>query len=324
MYFCLNASKHSGIDFSFDFLWSIDLVSMDSFHLMEREEKKHVRNSYGGFTFGLSTLRTDVGSVIILRITNVTYVMHPAPWLFEGSVGYQFGWIDITRITVWILVEFGRFSGTFLATNMFTRETFLGTLDKVRFTDMTSTSNPLNHILTHKILATRARGHGQRYSWIARILEVRRKRESTTLARANFANLGLGNQFPFTLLFLLGGRETGTFLASWVLAIDADLLWTKGRFAAMTGSANTHSNRFGHSIQFEIPGGGLPFTRLQSQPIFGEESASLFLLHDAIVGKHGGLLGGSIGRFKSSCWGRCLRTIYSRIKTHKLAITFLS
>lgn len=126
MYFCLNASKHSGIDFSFDFLWW---------------------NSYGGFTFGLSTLRTDVGSVIILRITNVTYVMHPAPWLFEGSVGYQFGWIDITRITVWILVEFGRFSGTFLATNMFTRETFLGTLDKVRFTDMTSTSNPLNHIL---------------------------------------------------------------------------------------------------------------------------------------------------------------------------------
>jgi hypothetical protein len=43
-------------------------------------ERKYIRDSYSGITFGLSTLRTIICTHIILGFTDVTYVMHPTSW----------------------------------------------------------------------------------------------------------------------------------------------------------------------------------------------------------------------------------------------------
>lgn len=178
---------------------------------------------------------------------------------------------------------------------MAARSALLGTLDKDCFTEMTSASNTLNHFLANEILAARARGDRKRNIRVAGILEVRCKRESAALARADFTDFGLGDQFALAFGLLFGGWEAGAFGAARVLAVDADLLGTKGGFAAVAGSANSHANGLGDPGQFDVAGGSLPFAGVESQTVFGEKGARLFLLHDAIVGEHGGLLGGS-------CW----------------------
>lgn len=190
---------------------------------------------------------------------------------------------------------------------MAARSALLGTLDKDCFTKMTSTSNTLDHFLANEILAARARWDSKRNIRVASILEVRCKRKSAAVARANFTDLGLGDQFALALGLLLGGWEAGAFGAARVLAVDADLLRAKGGFAAVAGSTDSHANRLGDSGQFDVAGGSFPFAGFESQAVFGEESARLFLLHDAIVGKLGRLLRGSCW-----LWGRGSR--WSTIK----------
>jgi hypothetical protein len=178
---------------------------------------------------------------------------------------------------------------------MAARSAFLGSLDKDCFTEMTSAPDTLDHFLANEILTSRARGNSKRNIRVAGILEVRRERESAALARADFANLGLRSEFALGFGLLTGGWEAGTFGAARVLAVHADLLRTKGGFAAVAGSADSHANGLGDPSQFDVGSGSLPFAGVESQAVFGEEGARLLLLHDTIVGEHGGLLGGS-------CW----------------------
>lgn len=185
--------------------------------------------------------------------------MYSTSWFLESPVGYQLGRINIARIAIRILVELGWFSWTFLAAYMVTGSALLGTLDKSCLAYMTSASNPLNNILANEVLAARTGGNRKWNGWISRILEVRCQRDGATLTRTNFANLGLGNQFALGLSLLFRGWEARALLAARVLAVDADLLGTEGRFTAVTSSTNSHANRLGHSGQFDIAGGSLPF-----------------------------------------------------------------
>lgn len=95
---------------------------------------------------------------------------------------------------------------------------------------------------------------------------------------------------------MLMGREAWAFLAAWVLAVDADLVRAEGRVAAVAGAAHAHTDRLGDSGELQI-GGRLPLFGLEGEPVFGEESACLLLLDDAVVGQHSRL-------FNNGLWGR--------------------
>lgn len=79
---------------------------------------------------------------------------------------------------------------------------------------------------------------------------------------------------------------TGTFLASGVLAIDADLVGAKSRLAPVAGTADTHANGLAHSLDGHV-GGRFPLAGFESEAILGEQGAGFFLLNGAPVGNHG-------------------------------------
>ena len=115
------------------------------------------------------------------------------------------------------------------------------------------------------------------------------------LSGADLEDLGLGNPQLLGILMLMG-REAWALLAAWVLAVDADLVRAEGRVAAVAGAAHAHTDRLGDSGELQI-GGRLPLFGLEGEAIFGEESACLLLLKDAVVGQHSGL-------FNNGLWGR--------------------
>jgi hypothetical protein len=159
---------------------------------------------------------------------------------------------------------------------------------------VTPSSHPLDNLFAHEILAARARGHSQRRRRIASKLEMRSNRQSTRLTGANLGDSGAGNTgVPIVTLFV-GWWETGAFLASWVLAVDADFLWTEGGFAAVTGAMDAHADGFGYSGKLEVHW-GFPFAWFEGEAVFGEEGARFLLLDGAVVGDHGWFGAGSIG-----------------------------
>lgn len=101
-------------------------------------------------------------------------------------------------------------------------------------------------------------------------------------------------------VLLVGWREAGAFLASWVLAVDADFLGAEGGFAAVTGASDAHADWFVNSGELQVCW-GFPFAWFEGEAVFGEEGACFLLLDGAVTGDHG-WFSGSLGlRFSSGC-----------------------
>lgn len=177
-----------------------------------------------------------------------------------------------------------------------------------RITPVTAAPNALTSLLLDKVLASRARGHGQWCSWVTRVAQVRRKGRATSLAGADLRDLGLGDRGVFVWILFAGGRVAGTFLAAGVLAVDADLVGAEGGFAAVAGAADSHADGLRDAGELEI-GRRFPLAGFQSKAVFGEEGAGLFLLDGAVVGDHcahggfcaRGLTEGVGGRTREMC-----------------------
>lgn len=82
------------------------------------------------------------------------------------------------------------------------------------------------------------------------------------------------------------GRMTGTLLAADVLAVDADLVGAKGGLAAVAATTDPHADGTIDPLDGHV-GGRLPFTGVESEAVFGEESTSPVLLNGTPVGDHG-------------------------------------
>lgn len=103
---------------------------------------------------------------------------------------------------------------------------------------------------------------------------------------------------------------SGALLATDVLAVGAKLVGTERSLAAVAGTANSHTDRFGHTLDGYIDGRS-PFSGLKGQPILGEQSASFFLLDGAPMLKNGWLnsmMGGSFLRWSGVGLGNSSRS----------------
>jgi hypothetical protein len=83
---------------------------------------------------------------------------------------------------------------------------------------------------------------------------VRRIRGTAILTGADLGDLALGQRGVLIGILLAGCWAAGTFLAAWVLAIDADFVGAEGRFAAVTGAADSHANRLGDPRELQVGG----------------------------------------------------------------------
>lgn len=103
-------------------------------------------------------------------------------------------------------------------------------------------------------------------------------------------SLGCADRLESILRLILGfgGRVARTLGAPNMLAIDTHLVGPKGSLASMTGAANSHTNRLGHTLDGHVAP-RYPLSRLKRQPILGKKSASLLFLDGAPVRDHGRL-----------------------------------
>lgn len=212
--------------------------------------------------------------------------MHSLSWPPIRPLRLESRGFHVPGISIRILVRFMRIARTFLAPHMAAGRAHLRTRRKHRLARVAPSADPLDNLFPNKILSARARGHNQRRGWVARQLEMRRNRERTRLPGANLCNPGPGNARLLIVVCFAGWWEARAFLASGVLAVDADLLWAEGGFAAVAGAVDAHADWFGYSSELDVRW-GFPFTRFEGEAVFGEDGARFFLLDGAVVGHHG-------------------------------------
>lgn len=260
----------------------------------------NVRNPYSFRTLRLATLPTSIGPFIVARVADMANVMDPTARLPESAIGLQLEqvWrVDIARITIRILIQLGWLAGTLLAADMLAVLALLGIGGKGLPTRVTAPPDSLAHSLADEIRPARTRLHLQRGIGVTRQLEVLVERRGAVLSGADLGDLGLGDtRLARRILAVLVRWESWALLAAWVLAVDADLIRAEGCVAAVAGAAHAHADGFGDPCELQI-GGRLPLFGLESQAVFGEENARLFLPDEGVVGQHSGL-------FDHRVWGR--------------------
>lgn len=186
--------------------------------------------------------------------------MNSAPRLLKRPIRFQiqFRRFSIPGIPIRILIQLRRLARTLLAPYMATRSALLRARRKDCFAFMTSPANTLSDWLLDEILSARARGHTQRCGGVTCKTQVRRVRLSAILAGLNlglnFRDLALGVRGVLIGILFAGWWVAGTFLAAWVLAIDADFVGAEGCFAAVTGAAHSHADRLGNSGELQVGG----------------------------------------------------------------------
>jgi hypothetical protein len=177
-----------------------------------------------------------------------------------------------------------RIAGTNLAPDMLAAAAFRGVGSKDRITAVTRPSHSLADGLADEILAACSRGNCELGFPLFRLHGFRLLGDD-----------GLERR-PCLLLLVLGfrGRVSRALLATDVLAVHADLVGAKGRLAAVAGTADSHADALGDTLDGDIAD-GLPLSRFQRQSILGEQNTSLFLLDRSPIGQHGrfGGFGGS-------------------------------
>lgn len=179
---------------------------------------------------------------------------------------------------------------------------------------VTIASNPLSSRSSNQILTTRAR-RNRKLPFPN--LASRHDRRTVRIPSPGFPlrDSSFRGQLGLLLLLLLRGlalgrRVTRTFLATSVLAVDADLVGAEGSLASVTSASNTHANWLVHTLDGHVAG-RFPLAGFKGEAIFGEQSPGLFLLKGAPRGNHGRfswlesfggllLLRGSRGRCRSS------------------------
>lgn len=140
---------------------------------------------------------------------------------------------------------------------MLARFAFLGSRCEHGLARMARTPDPLADRLADEILSTCARGQRERCIGVAGQLEIRvQTGAGAGMTGLNVGDLELGHAELFLALFLLagGGRESWAFLASRVLAVDADLVRAEGRLAPVAGAAHSHADRLVHPGKLEVGG----------------------------------------------------------------------
>ena len=155
---------------------------------------------------------------------------------------------------------------------------------------VTIASNPLSSRSSNQILTTRAR-RNRKLPFPN--LASRHDRRTVRIPSPGFPlrDSSFRGQLGLLLLLLLRGlalgrRVTRTFLATSVLAVDADLVGAEGSLASVTSASNTHANWLVHTLDGHVAG-RFPLAGFKSEAIFGEQSPGLFLLKGAPRGNHG-------------------------------------
>src|SRR5699024_576940 len=127
--------------------------------------------------------------------------------------------------------------------------------------------------------------------------------------------LDSGRDRAIELLRALGTTVTRAFLATDVLAVDANTVGTERGLAAMAGTTNPHADRAVDTFDGHV-GGRLPFTWFEAEAVFGEQDTGPVFLNGAPVGDHhrndrGGLVsfphggGGVVDIIVGGGCGRC-------------------
>lgn len=166
---------------------------------------------------------------------------------------------------------------------MATRRAHFRTRRKHRLARVAPPAHTLNDLFPNQILPPRARGHHQRRRRVTRQLEMRRNRERARLPGANFGDARPGHARLLIVARFAGWWEARAFLASGVLAVDADLFRAEGGFAAVAGPVDAHADWLGDSGELDVRW-RFPFTRFEGEAVFGEDGARFLLLEGAVIG----------------------------------------
>lgn len=176
----------------------------------------------------------------------MAYVVDSTSRFLEGPVGHQFGRLDVTGVATRVFLQTVRCPRTFLAARMLARLALLGSRGEHGLAPMTGAPDSLANGLADKVLSACARGQRERCIGVAGQLEVRvQTGTGAGMTGPDLGDLELGRaQLLLALSFLpCGGRESRTFLAARVLAVDADLVRTEGRLAPVACAAHSHADR---------------------------------------------------------------------------------
>ena len=100
----------------------------------------------------------------------------------------------------------------------------------------------------------------------------------------------------------LGTTVTRAFLATDVLAVDADTVGAERGLAVMAVATNSHADRAVDTLDGHV-GGKLPLTRFKAEAVFGEQDMSPVFLNGAPVGDHHRNDGSGLVSFPDGCGG---------------------
>lgn len=282
--------------------------------------KENIRNAFRVRTLFFSAASTSPFVWLIYGVALIANPPHAHAW-FLVRTWRSLRWrVGVARIAIGILFEIGsriyisslfiqrnmhdgnvRIAWAFLAADVPASSTLPDMLLEDTLAPMAEATNAAPNRFVDQILATRARGNGEKR---VGLLDL-------PLLVLLLASLGLGLPlllFGSGLLLFLGTdrRIARALLATDVLAARANLVTGESGLAAMAGAANTHTNRLLDALDVQFLRRH-PLMGLQGEAIFGEEGTGTFLLH---VGPIDGdrAAGGSGGKRLGRLDIRLLRT----------------
>lgn len=207
-------------------------------------------------------------------------VVNPVARPPESTIRQGLGRFCITRIAIGIFVQFGRVPGALFAADVIANLALLRAWRELRSAYMASAMDALANRPLDQVLTSCARELRQGMDRIAGVLKIRRHSELPRVSGTQFVETGL---VDVRLAFCMSGWEAWTFRAACVRAVDADLLGAEGGFAAVAGTADSHSDWLCDPLELGVSW-GIPCAWIESEPVFGEESAGLRTMYSTVVG----------------------------------------